>query len=54
MCLFSNTLPQLATKLLNFEESSITAITLFKVIQGHRFWHRLKAHMQLSNFSIND
>jgi len=23
------------------------AITPFKVIQGHRFWHQLKAHIRL-------
>jgi len=23
------------------------AITPFEVIQGHRFWHRSKAHIQL-------
>jgi len=26
----------------------ITAITLFKVIPGHRFWYQSKAHMRLS------
>ena len=25
----------------------ITAITPFKVIQGHRFWYQSKAHMRL-------
>jgi len=24
------------------------AITPFKVIQGHQFWYKLKAHMRLS------
>jgi len=23
------------------------AITLFKVIEGHQFWHQSKAHMRL-------
>ena len=31
----------------------ITAITPFKVIQGHRFWYQSKAHMRLSILVIN-
>ena len=30
------------------EISNITAITPFKVIQGHRFWYQSKAHMRLA------
>ena len=37
---------QCAQKLLEFAEiTQITAITPFKVIQGHRFWYQSKAHI---------
>jgi len=29
------------------EITKITATTLFKVIQGHRFWYQSKAHMRV-------
>jgi len=29
------------------EKRNVMAITLFKVIQGHRFWYQSKAHIRL-------
>jgi len=35
----------------NYTEGKIMAITPFKIIQGHLFWYKSEAHMQLP---IND
>ena len=43
----STTFMQCAAKAIEFAEiaQTITTITPFKVIQGHRFWYRSKAHI---------
>jgi len=42
----SSTFTQCAPKAREFAEiTQITAITPFKVIQGHRFWYQSKAHV---------
>jgi len=44
----STTFMQCAAKANKFGEiTQNNAITPFKVIQGHRFWYQLKAHIQL-------
>jgi len=51
--LSSTTFTQCAPNATDFAEiTKITATTPFKVIQGHRFWYKSKAHMRLS-ISVN-
>jgi len=48
----STTFTQYAPKITNFLKiTQKRAISPFKVIQGHRFWYQLKAHIRLP---IND
>ena len=48
----STTFTQYASEITKFSKiSKIKAISPFKVIQGHRLWYQLKAHIRLP---IND